>query len=72
MRRNSEELSEAHAELARIGETLAQLFASPTGDEARIVALDLRARELRRRIDSDHAGRGLGPCRNDGFYGSGY
>lgn len=70
MRRSPEELWEAHAELARVAEALAQLLTSPNRDEARVVALDLSARELRRRIDTA-AGRGLGLRREDGFYGSG-
>jgi hypothetical protein len=58
------------AELAAVHEQLAQLLASQDRDEARIVALDLRARELRRRLDKE-LGAGLGRVREDGYYGSG-
>ena len=58
------------AELAAVNEQLARLLASQDRDEARIVALDLRARELRRRLDKE-LGSGLGPLREDGYYGSG-
>jgi hypothetical protein len=58
------------AELAAVNAQLAGLLASPDRDEARMVILDLRARELRRRLDKE-LGAGLGPLGEDGFYGSG-
>ena len=61
---------DTRAELAAANEQLAGLLASPDRDEVRIVALDLRARELRRRLDRE-SGEGLGPRGEDGFYGSG-
>ena len=64
-----EERSDARAELTRIGETLARLYAAPDRDEAHVLVLELRAMELRRRLEG--AERGLGPIREDGFYGSG-
>ena len=66
---NGAESPNTRAELAAVDEQLARLLASQDRDEARIVALDLRARELRRRLDKEDAG--LGPLREDGFYGSG-
>ena len=68
---NGPESPDTRAELAVVNEQLARLLASQDRDEARIVALDLRARELRRRLDKE-LGAGLGPLREDGFYGSGY
>jgi len=66
------EFPDARAELAAVNEQLAGLLASQDRrDEARYVALDLRARELRRRLDTE-LGEGLGTRREDGFYGSGY
>ena len=59
------------AELAAVDEQLAALAASPNCGEARLVALDLRARELRRRLDRE-LGAGLGSRGEDGFYGSGF
>jgi predicted nucleic acid-binding Zn-ribbon protein len=64
-----EERSDTQAELTRVRETLARLRAAPDRDESHVVALELRAAELRRRIEA--AERGLGPLREDGFYGSG-
>ena len=69
MQRSPEERADARAELARIGETLARLYAAPDHDEAHVVVLELRAMELRRRLEGVE--RGLGPIREDGFYGSG-
>lgn len=69
MPRSPEERSDANAELARIRETLVRLRSAPDRDEAAVVALELRAADLRRRLDA--AERGLGPLREDGFYGSG-
>ena len=65
------EYADIRAELAAVDEQLAGLLASQHRDEARLVALDLRARELRRRLDKE-VGTGLGRRREDGFYGSGY
>lgn len=67
---NGAESPDTRAELAAVNEQLARLLASQDRDEARIVALDLRARELRRRLDKE-LGAGLGTRRADGFYGSG-
>lgn len=64
------QLPGTRAELAAASEQLAALLASHDPDEARLVALDLRARELRRRLNRE-LGSGLGPLRKDGFYGSG-
>jgi hypothetical protein len=60
------------AELAAVDEQLARLLASHDRDEARLVALDLQARELRRRLDRELGVSVLGRRREDGFYGSGY
>lgn len=65
----NEELSDARAELDSVCAALAALLASPVRDPVRVAALNQRARELRRRIDA--AEHGLGPLREDGFYGSG-
>jgi capsule polysaccharide export protein KpsE/RkpR len=65
------EFPDTRAELAAVNAQLARLLSSPDRDEARIVALDLRARALRRRLDVEQ-GVGLGPAREDGFYGSGF
>jgi hypothetical protein len=69
MKRSPEDLSDVQVKFADVREQLAVVLASPERDEARVLALDLRARELRRRIDG---GRGLGEIGRDGFYGSGY
>jgi hypothetical protein len=61
---------DTRAALAAVSEQLAELLTAPDRDEARLVALDLRARELRRRMDREF-GPGLGRRREDGFYGSG-
>jgi hypothetical protein len=62
---------DTRTELTAVNEQLATLLAAPDSNEARIVALDLRARELRRRLHTG-PGAGLGRRREDGFYGSGY
>jgi len=67
---NGADYPDTRAALAAVNAQLAGLLASPNRDEARIVALDLRARELRRRLDKE-LGAGLGPLREDGYYGSG-
>jgi hypothetical protein len=63
---------DTRAELAAVNEQLLGLLASPDRDEARLVALDLRAKELRRRLDRELGVCTLGRVREDGYYGSGY
>lgn len=62
---------DTRAELAAVNERLAALRAAPDRDKAGLVALELRARELRLRLQRE-LDAGLGPLREDGYYGSGY
>jgi hypothetical protein len=66
------EFPDTRAKLAAVDEQLAKLIASQDRDEARLVALDLRARELRRRLDRELGACALGRVQEDGYYGSGY